>query len=98
MFNKFYYKSKPCLQSLNHVTIRLLNDLNGKGYITSNENKNNIVGSEVFTAVTTKNTVSWDIAPCVRTDVSGERLFTQDLHGSTFQKTVLFLRVILFER
>jgi hypothetical protein len=36
-------------------------------------------GFEVFTAVTMKNAIFWNVAP-----------FTQDLHGATSQKTAFF--------
>jgi hypothetical protein len=41
--------------------------------------------SEVFTAVTMKNAVFWDVGPCI-----SKRRFTQELHGPTPQKTAFF--------
>jgi hypothetical protein len=64
----------------------------------------NTVRFEVFLAVTMKNTIFWDVVLCRfcvsrrfvslwrwRRYVPPKRRFTQDLHGSTSQKTKFFL-------
>jgi hypothetical protein len=66
-------------------------------------NKFTFVRSEVFTAVTMKNAVFWDVESCnfCRRDVSEERItsiiratrigeFSQEPHGVTPQKTPFF--------
>jgi hypothetical protein len=58
-----------------------------------NQFEMSFVKTEVFTAVTIKNAVSWDVAPCTSC-VPPKRLFTQDRHGSTYQETA-FLKALL---
>jgi hypothetical protein len=58
------------------------------------------VGFDVFTAVTMKNAVFWNVAPCrscVNRRFGGtcslhhpKRRFTQNIHGTTSQKTAFF--------
>jgi hypothetical protein len=61
--------------------------------------KLSLVRFEVFTAVTMKNAVFWDVASC-RSCVNRrleEPRFTQDLHGTTSQKTAFFISFHLYK-
>jgi hypothetical protein len=53
---------------------------------------------QVFTAVTMKNAVFWDVAPCTScvNRVPPKRRLTQELHGVTSEETALFIKLLAY--
>jgi hypothetical protein len=48
---------------------------------------------EIFTAVTIKNGVFWDVTQCGSCKIPPKRRFLQEPHGVTSQKTLFFKEV-----